>query len=183
MAINRWEPFRDLLTMRDTMDRLFQETYATGGSDTWWPRMEVTEDDSAYRVRLAIPGVKPEDVDLRVEQQVLTVRGEIRPQAGKENQRTLHQEHTFGTFTRSVALPGAVDTEQASAQFEHGMLTITLPKHAAARPRRIPIGQSGQASGRVVEGQSATGQTEGAPKETAQGEPVGKEAQEVPLRP
>jgi len=179
MAINRWEPFRDLLTMRDTMDRLFQETYSAGSSDTWWPRMEVTEDDSSYQVRLAIPGVKPEDVDLRVEQQVLTVRGEIRPQAGKENQRTLHQEHIFGTFTRSVALPGAVDTEQASAQFEHGMLTITLPKHAAARPRRIPIGQSGTTTGRMVEGQAGEAAKEGAPKEAAQGE----QAQEVPLRP
>jgi len=183
MTINRWEPFRDLLTMRDTMDRLFQENYGAGSGDTWWPRMDVTEDDSSYRVRLAIPGVKPEDVDLRVEQQVLTVRGEIRPETGKENQRTLHQEHTFGTFTRSVALPGAVDTEQASAQFEHGMLTVTLPKHAAARPRRIPIGQGAQASGRIVEGQPGIGQKEGAPKEAAQGEQVGTEAKEVPLRP
>lgn len=145
MAIDRWDPFGDVLSMRDTMDRLLRESFMPmrTNAGAWAPRMDVLEHGDEYRVRLAMPGVKPEDVQINLEQNVLTVSGELRQEAAPAGGRYLHQEHLYGRFTRSIALPVGVDAAKAGAQFEHGVLTITVPKAEAARPRRIEISTGG----------------------------------------
>lgn len=153
----RWDPFADIMSLRDAMDRMMRESTGTQRGGAVSPPMEVTEESDGYRVRLALPGVKPEDVHIQVQQNVLSVSGEFRREEQAPNtRRYLHQEHTFGSFSRSISLPGLVDTDKATADFEHGMLTITLPKREEARPRRIPIGGAGSA-GRTIEAQTTSG--------------------------
>jgi len=168
MALDRWDPFRDLMTMRDAMDRFWREGFpATTSSGTWAPRMDVVEEPNQYRVRMSIPGVKPDDVQIQVEQNMLTVSGELRQEQAPSGGRYLHQEHYAGSFSRSISLPGGIDTEQANAQFEHGVLTITLPKSEAARPRRIQV-QAGGATAQMTQGE--TGGEKGEPRKIAAAE-------------
>jgi HSP20 family protein len=173
MAIDRWDPFRDLLSMRDAMDRFWREGYpaTAASSGTWAPRMDVLEEPDQYRIRLSIPGVKPEDVQIQAEQNMLTVSGELRPESAPSGGRFLHQEHVAGSFSRSISLPGGIDTEQASAQFEHGVLTITLPKSEAARPRRIQIQTASAPAQRTIEGASSV---------PTQGEKLGEKGETQP---
>ncbi len=198
MAINRWDPFGTMLSMRDMMDRMMRDPFSalTPSSGMMAPPMEVTEDANQYQVRLSVPGVKPEDVNIQVEQNVLTVNGELRQPPNQSGQRTLHQERSYGTFMRSIALPGSIDAAKAAANFEHGVLTITLPKHEAARPRSIPIQTGATASGHMIEGQSsgqqATSNVQGStgPSAQAMSQDQGqgadqqgeKEATEIPVK-
>jgi HSP20 family protein len=146
--------------MREMMDRMMREPLFTAWPSTgaMTPQMEVTEDGDQYHVRLAVPGVKPEDVRIQLEQNVLTISGELRQDPTHEGRRTLHQERAYGTFARSIALPGTIDADKVTAQFEHGVLTIALPKHAAARPRQIKIQSGGGSGGQVIQGQAAAAQ-------------------------
>ncbi len=125
----------------------------------WTPPLDVLEGEDDYRILLALPGVRPDDVQITVEQNVVTVSGELRPRDVESGSRYLHQEQVGGHFTRSIALPGMVDADQTKADYEYGILTITLPKHAAARPRRITVQTKGGAppvEGQTVGGGSAT---------------------------
>ena len=118
----------------------------------WTPQLDVLEGENDYRIQLALPGVRPADVQITVEQSVVTVSGELHQSAPDSGTRYLHQEQVGGHFTRSIALPGMVDADQTSAHYEHGIMTITLPKHAATRPRRITVQTGGDKP--PVEGQS-----------------------------
>ena len=177
MAIDRWDPFGDVLSMRDTMDRLLRESFMPmrTNAGAWAPRMDVMEDDEQYRVRLAMPGIKPEDVQINLEQNVLTVSGELRQEAAPSGARYIHQEHLYGRFTRSLALPAGVDAGNASADFEHGVLTITVPKAEAARPRRISISTSAAGSQSRTIGQGTVGGEKDAP--APQGDVVAEASQ------
>ena len=158
--MDRWDPFRDLREMQQAMDRLWRAGAPSEEAGAWAPRLDVIEAPQEYRVRLALPGVKPEDVQIHAEQTMLTVSGEVRPEAPPSGGRYLHQEHDAGRFSRSVSLPAGVDAERASARFADGVLTITLPKQEAARRRTIPI----QGAGRAGEpGQIVQGEARGAP--------------------
>lgn len=167
MAINRWDPFGSFQTMRDMMDRMVREPMfgAWPGAGAMAPPMEVTEDSNEYQVRLAIPGVRPEDVQIQLEQNVLTINGEMRADQGREGRRTLHQERNYGAFSRSIALPGSIDADKVSAQFEYGVLTVTMPKHEAARPRSIQIQTGGR---QTIQGQVAGGGATGGQRSTGE---------------
>jgi HSP20 family protein len=155
--MERWDPWNDFWGMSDWFDRQRQ---SRGGRwpamGRWTPQLDVLEGENDYRIRLSIPGVRPEDVQVTVEQNVVTVSGELRQQE-QQGVRYLHQEHGSGHFTRSIALPGMVDADQTQAQFEHGILTITLPKHEATRPRRISVQTQG--SPQSIEAQTSGSQT------------------------
>lgn len=142
--MERWDPWNDFWGMSDWFDRQRQNRWGRWPTmGRWTPQLDVLEGDNDYRIRLSIPGVKPEDVQVTVEQNVVTVSGELRQEEQQQGIRYLHQEHGTGHFTRSIALPSAVDADRTQAQFEHGVLTITLPKHEAARPRRISVQATG----------------------------------------
>ena len=105
----------------------------------WLPPCDITEDDRSIRLRLELPGVKPEDIRLSIEDNLLSIRGEKRQVAEERNERVHRYERSYGAFERSFSLPSTVDPEKIQATYEHGVLTITVPKAERARPREISI--------------------------------------------
>jgi len=146
MAVVRWEPFRDLLSLQDRMNRMFDESYrgrsasddwALGGS--WAPAVDIYEHEGNIVLTAELPGVDPKDVDIRVENNVLTLRGE-RKWSDEVQRESYHRvERAYGTFARSFTLPNVVDTEKIKADFEDGMLKLVLPKREEAKPKQISI--------------------------------------------
>ncbi len=145
MAIVRWDPFRDLVGLQERMNRMFDESYRAGRGDDWalggaWaPAVDIYEHDGNIVVKAELPGVDPKDVDVRVENNTLTLRGE-RKVDNEVKQESYHRvERAYGTFTRSFTLPSVLDQEQIKAEFKDGVLKVTLPKHERAKPKQINI--------------------------------------------
>jgi len=147
MAVVRWEPFRDLLTLQERMNRMFHESYrgresseddwALGGS--WAPAVDIYEHDGNIVLTAELPGVDPKDVDVRVENNVLTLRGERKWNNDVQRESYHRVERAYGSFTRSFTLPNVVDTEKIKADFKEGMLKLVLPKREEAKPKQISI--------------------------------------------
>lgn len=149
MAIVRL-PFRDLGSLQERMNRLFDESFrgiapgpgaeedwALGGS--WAPAVDIYEQEGNIVLKAEVPGVDPKDVDILVENNVLTLRGERKfdEEVKKENYHRV--ERSYGTFTRSFTLPNVVDTDKIKAEHKDGVLRVTLPKKEEAKPRQIQI--------------------------------------------
>ena len=148
MAIVRWEPFRDLLAIQDRMNRIFDESFrglnrqneddwALGGA--WAPLVDIYEREGNLELKAELPGVDPKDVDVRVENNVLTLRGERRIDKDVKRESYHRVERAYGSFSRSFTLPSMVDTEHIKAEFKDGVLHLTLPKKEEAKPRQISI--------------------------------------------
>ena len=149
MAIVRWEPFRDLLGLQERMNRMFDESYrgarATGNADEWalggsWaPAVDIYEQDGNIVMKAELPGVDPKTVDIRLENNTLTLRGE-RKLDTQVNQDSYHRvERSYGAFSRSFTLPTVVDQGSIKAEYRDGVLKLTLPKREEAKPRQIQI--------------------------------------------
>lgn len=146
MAIVRWDPFRDLTTLHDRMNRLFDETLGRvrGGepselTGTWTPSVDVYEDSDRYILVAELPGLSKEDVQIELKENVLTLKGERKFQEEYKDQTCHRMERAYGGFVRSFALPSQVETAKVEAKFKDGVLTVSVPKAAAVRPRVIPI--------------------------------------------
>ncbi len=138
--MNRWEPFRDLARLQDEVNRLFDDrAYRGSESVGWTPPCDIYEDAEAVTLRFELAGVEPKDVDVRFENGVLTVRGErkLEDEAKRDNYHRI--ERSYGTFTRSFSLPGTLDPERIKAETRNGVLAVTLPKRAEAKPRAIQV--------------------------------------------
>ena len=153
-ALTRWDPAADFAAMRNVMDRLFDQGFgrfpALRNGEDLGPAsltMDVVETGDSFVVRAAVPGVDPKDVDISVEEDILTIKGEFSTREEKEEENYLRREIRAGAFQRQLRLPPTVDAEKADAKFEHGMLTLTLPKKPEARARSIKITPNG-----VIEG-------------------------------
>jgi HSP20 family protein len=134
-TLQRWDPFRDLLGLQNEMTRLFSRE--AGGA--WTPALDVNESADRYTVYCELPGVKPDQVDVTVNDGVLTIRGE-RKFYEAQNEDNFHRvERRFGAFQRTLTLPAAVDAGNIAASFADGLLTITIPKAETAKPRRIEV--------------------------------------------
>ncbi len=150
MSIQRWEPFREMVSLRDAMDRLLEESFIRprgtmtmlGGGMP----LDVRETDDAFVVETTVPGARPEDVDISVLGDTLRVHADIKDEGDREGERWLIRERRFGYFERTVTLPTTIKADRANAEFENGVLRITLPKAEEAKPRPIPVraGASGQ---------------------------------------
>ena len=143
--LTRWDPNREYVTLRDAMNRLFEDSFVGGygrsghdgeGAELRLP-IEAYSTDRDIVVRAAVPGLKPEDVEITIEGDTLTLRGEF--QRPPENVNHLISERVWGRFSRTLTLSVPVQTDKAEAVFENGMLTLTLPKAEAVRPKVIPI--------------------------------------------
>jgi HSP20 family protein len=147
MAITRWDPFREVASLQTRMNSLFQEFSRTqSGEDdlvataSFVPPVDVYEDEHKIVLKLEAPGVKQEDLDIRLENNTLTVRGE-RKFEKEEKEENFHRiERRYGSFFRSFALPTTVDSENVKAQYESGVLKLELNKRAEAKPKQIKIG-------------------------------------------
>ncbi|GAB4563358.1 MAG: Hsp20/alpha crystallin family protein [Anaerolineae bacterium] len=153
-SLMRWDPFRDFMALRNTMDRLFEEAFLTpsrllSSTTEWGLALDLAEDENEFIVKAAIPGVRPEDLDISIADNVLTIRGELKADEEiKESQYHL-RERRYGRFTRSVRLPAPVNADGAQATYEHGVLTLRIPKAEEVRPKRITVQTS-----RMIEGQA-----------------------------
>lgn len=108
-------------------------------TSAWLPPCDVFEDQNAVKIVAEVPGVRPEDVKLSLENNLLTIRGEKRQQAEERTERVHRYERSYGTFERSFALPSTVDPDKITAHYENGVLTVAIPKAERARPREIPV--------------------------------------------
>jgi HSP20 family protein len=147
MAMEPWNPFREMTSLRDAMDRLFQESFVrpTGallgrGSIP----LDVSETDHDIEVTATMPGVDPNDVQVTVQGDTLVIRGETRREQEHRDRNYLTRERHVGTYYRSITLPAPVNADKADARFENGVLRLTLPKAEEAKPRQIKIGGRSQ---------------------------------------
>ena len=162
-AITRWDPSTDFASMRNMMDRLIEQSFGRipvfRGSEELGPSslgLDVIENGDSFVVRAAVPGVDPKDVDISIEDDVLTIKGEFEKKEETTEDNFVRRELRYGSFYRQLRLPPTVDAENAKADFEHGMLKLTLPKKPESRARSIKITPAG-----VIERASQNGHHEG----------------------
>jgi HSP20 family protein len=144
MSIVRWEPFRDMMTLREAMNRLFEESFVSPRRREWLApaealALDVYETDDSLVVKTSIPGVKPEDVDINIKGNVLSISGESKEEEEVKEENYLRRERRYGSFSRTLALPEGVDADKAEADFEDGVLTLTIPKAPEAKPKTITV--------------------------------------------
>lgn len=148
MSMMRWDPFRDLLSIQDEMNQLFTRTLARGGEGEmatrrWAPPLDISERKDAYVVTAEVPGVKPEEIDVTLEDGALTIAGK-RDQTEESSDEQLHRvERRYGAFRRSITLPRQVKTDAIEASYDNGVLTVVVPKAEEAKPRKISVRPSG----------------------------------------
>lgn len=142
--LTRWDPFREVVTLREAMDRLFEDSQANGrrtGQMNQGRRFRLPLDAYVTPEEIVVmanmPGVKPEDVEITIEGDTLSIRGAR--QAPLENVNYVLQERTYGEFQRTLTINVAVDADKAEAKFENGLLTLTIPKSEAAKPKTIQV--------------------------------------------
>ena len=136
MSVTHTDPLANLRMFEDAFSRLLSEP-RTGRP--WSPAVDIFETESALTLKADVPDVDLNDIEVKVENQTLTVKGERKFEQEKTAQGYHRIERSYGTFHRSFALPETVDTEKVAAQYKNGVLTITLPKKEAAKPRQVKV--------------------------------------------
>jgi len=145
MAIVRWEPFRDLMTTQREFDRLFKEAFSPLFSEgelstrTWAPPVDIYETENDIVLKAELPGVDPKDVEVRVEDSTLYLKGERKFEKEVKDENYHRVERSYGSFARSFSLPNSINAEKVKAEYKDGLLTLTLPKREEAKPRTIKI--------------------------------------------
>jgi HSP20 family protein len=143
----RWNPVREMAAMQSAMDRLFDETWRGARPTIAGNAMalDVYETDKAYTIHAALPGVNPDQINISYQDDVVTLSGEVeQPKFDEgENHRVLVFERSYGKFSRSIRLAQAIDADNVQADYENGVLTLTLPKAPEAQPRLIPVKSNG----------------------------------------
>jgi HSP20 family protein len=141
----RWEPRREMTSLRDAMDRLFEDAFIQPGwfAPAWGAAemlpVDVYETDDQLVVKATVPGVKPEEIEVTVTGDLLIIKGEYKQEGKSEKPNYLRQERRFGSFCRQVGLPAGVSTEKAKATFENGVLTLEMPKAEAVKPKTVKV--------------------------------------------
>jgi HSP20 family protein len=144
-VITRWEPFREFSTLQDRMNRLFRESHGPEGREetlnntSFAPPVDVYEDEHSVNLKIEVPGVDEKDIDVRIENNVLTVHGERKFEKEEKQENFRRVERQYGSFTRSFTLPTTVDAEKVLANYDKGILKIALPKKAEAKPKQIKV--------------------------------------------
>ena len=144
MSVTRWEPFRDFVTLRQAMDRLFEDAMVTTAHPRDGQRggnlpLDIYTTQNAIILHASIPGVNPDDVEITVEGSAVTIRGESKPGKVEDGATWLLQEQRYGTFARTLDLGIPVQADKAEAKFENGVLTLTIPKAAEIKPKIIKV--------------------------------------------
>ena len=146
--IERYEPSRRAMSLRQMMDRLFEDAFIMPGELPTWqlggPALDVYEEGDKLCVEAQLPGLKPDEVEVTVDGDMLTIRGETKAEEEKKGRNYIVREQRRGSFVRSVRLPETVDLNVSEANFNEGVLRLSFPKTKEARPRRIPIKAGGQ---------------------------------------
>ena len=148
----RWEPVRDLVSLREAMDRLFETSFVQPRGRVGWPApvgmeslaVDMYETDDAVVVKTAIPGIDPEDLDVSIVGDTLTIRGETKAEEEIKKENYIRRECRRGSFCRSLVIPISVVADEAEAEFENGILTLTLPKAEEVKPKMIKVKAKGK---------------------------------------
>src|SRR5215469_7431604 len=158
-VLTRWDPFRELNALQNRMSRLFEEQY--GGREealtagAFVPPVDIYEDEHSIQLKLEVPGIDQKDLDVKVENNVLTVSGERKFEKEEKEENFRRVERRYGSFTRSFTLPNKVNAEDVSANYENGILKIKLGKRAEAKPKQIKVNSGG---GNVLDTKKTAGQ-------------------------
>jgi HSP20 family protein len=143
--LERWDPFRDLISIQNELNRLFGRTYdggepASGQAGSWMPALDVYETVDKFVVTVELPGIEPGDVDVSVEDSTLTIKGQrefFYKDATEDSFQRI--ERRYGAFSRTLSMPTTGDTERVEASFDKGVLTIELPKREEAKPKKVTV--------------------------------------------
>lgn len=145
MTIVRWEPLRELGSLQNEMNRLFNTVFdapgpGNGGLRRWIPSMDLVETDDHFVLRADLPGMSEDDVNIEVEDSTLTLSGEREAEHEKSGEGYHRVERAFGSFSRTLTLPKGIDADRIEASFDRGVLEVRIPKPEERKPRRIAIG-------------------------------------------
>jgi HSP20 family protein len=149
-------PFRGLSTLQDQINRVLNEAFERRGEESnltsWAPAVDIYETENELVVKADLPDIDPKDLDIRVENNILTIRGERKFERNVNEENYLRVERAYGTFSRSFALSNTVNTESIKAEYQNGVLTLHIPKREEAKPRQIKVnvessGTSAKAAG------------------------------------
>lgn len=168
MSITRYDPFRDLRSLQEEVNRLFTGNVGRSFDDegiargSWSPSVDIYENKEQIVLEAELPGMNREDFDLSVENNVITLRGERRFEKKDETDNYHRVERAYGSFTRSFTLPNTVTAEGANADYRNGVLRVTLPKREDTKARRIEVKGEGAESPRTIEAKAETGKANAA---------------------
>jgi len=143
--LTRWDPLRDLATMQNRINRFVRESYSPEGPEealtttSFAPPVDIYEDEHTIALKMEVPGIDEKDIDVRIENTTLTVHGERKFEKEEKEENFRRVERQYGSFTRSFTLPSSVDTAQVSANYDKGVLKISLAKKAEAKPKQIKV--------------------------------------------
>ena len=145
MTITRFDPFRQLVRVQDRMNRLFEDALGRPVEDAdffagaWTPAVDILENTNDIVLRAELPGMKPEEVDILIENNTLTLRGERKFEVNDDKTNYHRRERTYGAFSRSFTLPSIVQQDKVTAEFKDGILQVSLPKKEETKPKQIAI--------------------------------------------
>lgn len=141
--LTRWDPYREMMSLRSAFDRFFDTNISTVGTGwqpmSWDLALDVSETDDDYRVTASLPGIDPDDLEITYDSNVLTIKGEVRKDEEVNEERYHLRERRYGSFSRSISLPTSIKAENIEANYEKGVLTLHLPKSEEAKPKRIKV--------------------------------------------
>ena len=150
--LTRWDPFREMMSMRGSMDRLldrfFEEPLSEWQTTDWGLPLDLSEDEDEFVVKASVPGINPDDLEITLSGDTLTIKGEIQKEEERQEERYHLRERRYGRFTRSISLPTSVESDKIEADYSKGVLTLHLPKTEEVKPKRIPV----RSGGKVLEG-------------------------------
>lgn len=145
MAMRKWEPFSELMSLRQAMDRLLEDSvvrpsrFFAALGEAAAPAVDIYHTPSEVVVKAALPGIKPEDVNVDISGDTLTISGEVKTEQKVKQQNYLYQERRYGSFARSITLPGGLQADKVDATMENGILTLVIPKTEKAKPKVIKV--------------------------------------------
>ena len=155
-VLTRWDPFREFSTLQDRMNRLFRDSYGDREealtTSTFAPPVDVYEDEHNVTLKIEVPGIDEKDIDVRIENNTLTVHGERKFEKEEKEENFRRVERRYGGFTRSFTLPNTIDAEKVQATYDKGILKVQLAKKAEAKPKQIKVNIG---SDRALEGKGA----------------------------
>lgn len=172
MNLVKYDPFREMRNLQDEVNRLFSSSFSRGGDNelmrgAWSPSVDIYENQDQIVLEAELPGMKPEDVEISIENNVLTIHGERKFEKKAEGDNFHRVERSYGSFTRSFTLPPTVSSENANAEFENGVLRLTLAKREEAKPRRIEIKATGGTDAKQINTGGSKAETSNAKTQTA----------------
>jgi len=148
-TLNRWEPFRSNAGLESQVNQMFSELFGRSQESnltTWAPAVDIFESEHELVVKADLPDVKPEDLDIRVENNILTIRGERKFEKKVDEKNYLRVERSYGCFARTFSLASTVNSEAIKADYKDGVLTLTIPKREEAKPKQIKVNVGAQAA-------------------------------------